>query len=260
MPNPFAPIDRLDFDFDLPSLPSPLARADRWFNQLGEVQRIGIVLLVLLFLVAASLYCLGLGSTVILNRAEAALAIEEAEAAAQQPVVVVPTAVPVVVEPTLALPPTAAPTNPPARAVGKPTQVADFPTPIPAQLLPTIPLQPLPQQRAAAPAEQPVRPRLVAPPEPATPTPPVRGGATTAPSGTRPPAAAAPTSSGTTRGVTPTAAPARNVFATPAPAATAARPAATTAPAAKPAATTAPAAKPIFTNPIATPTPRTSTR
>ena len=74
MPNPFSLIDRLEFDFDLPSPPGVLGRADRWFNRLSEIQRIGVGLMVMLFLAASAFYCLGLGSTVLVNRAEAEFA------------------------------------------------------------------------------------------------------------------------------------------------------------------------------------------
>jgi hypothetical protein len=265
VPNPFAPIDRLDFDFDLPPLPAALGRADRWFDRMSEVQRIGAVFLLLLFLAAAALYCLGLGSTVVLNRAEASLAEAEAQAAAQQPVIGEPTPLP---DPTPTLQPTLAPTLPPTRAPAKPTALADLPTPIPAQLLPTVPLQPQAPPRVAAPVEQPARPRLVAPVEPPTPTPPIR---TTAPAAK--PTVAAPASA-PIRGATPTTKPG-SVFITPAPAATS-RPVSTSAPAAKPGTapvtkptsapvvrpTAAPAIKPtsapIFGNPIG-PTPRPNT-
>src|SRR5436190_14985576 len=91
IPNPFTPIDRLEVDFDLPELPHSLARLDHWYNRLSELQRIGVALLSMLFLAASALYCLGLGSTVLVNRAEASIAAQEAEAAAAVPTVV-PTA------------------------------------------------------------------------------------------------------------------------------------------------------------------------
>ena len=257
MPNLFSPIDRVDFDFDLPPLPSVLGRADRWFDRLNEIQRIGIVFLTLLLLAAAGLYCLGLGSTVLVNRAEAALAAEEAKAAAEQASVVVPTLVPVV-EPTPTTQTTPRPTIAPTRPVARPTQVVDLPTPIPAQLLPTVPLNPQLPQRAAAPAEQPARPRLVAPVEPATPTPPARTAPQTQapPSGTRAPVLGTPPPVNTAvRVATPTTRPG-SVFTTPVPAATT-RPAATSAPAAKPTvAAPKPTSAPIFNNPIG-PTPTT---
>ncbi|MGE3907917.1 MAG: hypothetical protein AB7K36_01105, partial [Chloroflexota bacterium] len=183
MANPFSFIDRLDFDVDLPPLPSSLGRADRWFNRLSEVQRIGVALMVMLFLGASSLYCLGLGSTVLVNRAEAAYAAEEARVAADAAAATaVPTPVPPAPTPTTE--PTAAPTAPPAtaRPTTRPTQVVNLPTPIPAQLLPTVPLLPQPEQRSVAPAAAPARPRLTAPVEPPTPTPPPR---VTAPAPTR---------------------------------------------------------------------------
>ena len=138
VPNPFSLIDRLEIDFELPPVPGPLARADQWFNRLSELQRIGVALMVMLFLAASACYCLGLGSTVLVNRAEAELAAQEAELAAS-----LPTVEPTPVEPgptaTQIVIPTEIPTlRPTARA----TQIADYPTPIPAQLLPTVPLQP----------------------------------------------------------------------------------------------------------------------
>src|SRR6188472_3545251 len=98
LPNPFAPIDHLEVDFELPVPPHSLARLDHWYNRLTEVQRVGVALLTMLFLAASSLYCLGLGSTVLVNRAEAVIAAREAEMAAAVPTPV-PTAVPV--EPTV---------------------------------------------------------------------------------------------------------------------------------------------------------------
>ena len=91
MPNPFSLIDRLDFDFDLPQPPGALGRADRWFNRLSEIQRIGIALMVMLFLAASAFYCLGLGSTVMVNRAEADFAVQQAAMEAA-----IPTALPTV--------------------------------------------------------------------------------------------------------------------------------------------------------------------
>src|SRR5687767_429478 len=137
VPNPFALIDRLEIDFELPPAPGPLARADYWFNRLSEPQRIGVALLIMLFLAASAFYCLGLGSTVLVNRAEAELAALEAELAASLPTVE-PTPEP---EPTatLIVVPTSIPT---LRPTARPTQTIDFPTPIPAQLVPTVPLQP----------------------------------------------------------------------------------------------------------------------
>ena len=256
MPNLFSPIDRIDFDFDLPPLPSAIGRADRWFDRLNEVQRIGIVFLTLLLLAAAGLYCLGLGSTVLVNRAEAALAVEEARVAAEQASLVVPTLVPIV-EPTPTTQPTALPTVAPTRPVARPTQVVTLPTPIPAQLLPTVPLNPQLPQRAAAPAEQPARPRLVAPVEPATPTPPARTAPQTAPSGTRAPVFGTPPPANTAvRAATATTRPSGSVFTTPVPAGTS-RPAATSAPAAKPTvAAPKPTGVPIFNTP-SRPTPTT---
>ena len=253
MPNPFAPLDRLEFDFDLPSLPQPLERADRWFNRLSELQRIGVALLGILFLVASALYCLGLGSTVLVNRAEAEYAAREAGYAAALPTVEPTLTMPgpaatVLVEPTA---PAAQPTTRPANAA-RPTQITEYPTPIPAQLLPTIPIQ-APAQRAVAPVEQ-ARPRIVAPPEPATPTPPARvaapaikpggpasgSGTTPARAGTPTPALAAPVT-----GRTPTVA---------APSTT--RPPATAAPVVRPS-QPAPAGKPtvapVIQNPILNP-------
>lgn len=258
VPNPFSPIDRLDFDFDLPPLPSVLGRADRWFNRMNEIQRIGVVFLTLLLLAAAGLYCLGLGSTVLVNRAEAALAVEEARAAAAAPPTVEPLPTQAAATPTAM--PTIRPTSPPTRAAAQPTRVVDLPTPIPAQLLPTIPLQPQAPQRAAAPVEQaPARPRLVAPVEPPTPTPPARTGAPFAPVATRAPVGGTVAPAATpVRGVTPAAKPG-SVFTTPGPAPTS-RPASTSAPAAKPTVgAPKPTAAPIFTNPIGNPTPTRST-
>src|SRR5688500_17612489 len=146
VPNPFSLIDRLEFDFDLPPAPHPLARADYWFDRLSEVQRIGVVLMLMLFLAASAFYCLGLGSTVLWNRAEAESAAQEAALAATIPTVG-PTEVPP--EPTAAVivVATAVPT---LRPTARPTQTVEYPTPIPAQLLPTVPHQPA-QQRPAAP-------------------------------------------------------------------------------------------------------------
>src|SRR4051794_11513506 len=93
VPNPFAPIDHLEFDIELPALPRGLERLDDWFNRLSELQRIGVALLSMLFLAASALYCLGLGSTVLVNRAEAAIAVHDAAAAAAA---AVPTALPTV--------------------------------------------------------------------------------------------------------------------------------------------------------------------
>ena len=225
MPNPFALIDRLEIDFELPPAPGPLARADQWFNRLSELERIGVALLIMLFLAASACYCLGLGSTVLVNRAEAELVAQEAELAAS-----LPTIEPTPVEPE---PTTTSIVIPTAR----PTQIADYPTPIPAQLLPTVPFQPA-QQRPSAPSQA-APPRLVAPLEPPTPTPPNRGAA---------PAAKPSTGSGTTgppgRTVMPTpafAAPATRPGA-PIPAAGGTRPPGTSAPVAP--ATSAPATKP----------------
>ena len=262
MPNPFALIDRLDFDFDLPPAPAAVDRADSWFNRLSELQRIGVALLLMLFLAASAFYCLGLGSTVLVNRAEAEIAAQQAEIEAA-----VPTAVPTV-QPTEA--PTALATataQPTQRTAARPTQVVEYPTPIPPQFLPTVPIQPAPAQRAAAPADVPTRPRIVAPYEPPTPTPPIRSAAPAAPRSTTAPA---PGSSGSTgapvRAATPTPAftgPAILPRQTPVTGGT--RVPATSAPATKPvqpapAATTAP--KPtsgsIF-NPIATVAPRSGT-
>src|SRR5215210_9518927 len=97
IPNPFSPIDRLEVDFELPFLPQWLVRLDHWYNRLTEVQRVGVALLTMLFLAAAALYCLGLGSTVLVNRAEADMARHEAEIAAAIPTPA-PTAIPI--EPT----------------------------------------------------------------------------------------------------------------------------------------------------------------
>jgi hypothetical protein len=264
VPNPFAPIDHLEFDVELPALPHGLERLDDWFNRLSELQRIGVALLFMLFLAASSLYCLGLGSTVLVNRAEATMAAQEAAAAAAA-AAAVPTAVPTA---NLAEPPpptairiTATPAPRLTAAPSGPTQVGVLPTPIPAQLLPTVPIQA--PQRQAAPVDVP-RPRIVAPYEPPTPTPPAvpTSSARPAPAGT---------ANTTVRGPTPTPAfGAPGILRTPPPAATA-RPGGTSAPApaAKPTsapaqATSAPVAKPtsapIFTNPFpATPAPKPGT-
>src|SRR3954469_5984977 len=170
--NPFAAIDHLDVDFELPEPPATLARIDHWYNRLTEFQRVGVALLSMLFLAASSLYCLGLGSTVLVNRAEADMAAREAEMAASMPTPV-PTAIPIEPTPLPRQVVTATPVPRATAAPAQPTQVAALPTPIPAQLLPTASNPPA-QQRPVAPSEAP-RPRIVAPYEPPTPTPP--GGA-----------------------------------------------------------------------------------
>ena len=269
MPNPFALIDRLEIDFELPPAPGPLARADQWFNRLSEPQRIGVALLVMLFLAASACYCLGLGSTVLVNRAEAELAAQEAELAASLPTID-PTPVEPESTPTAIVIPTEIPTVRPTPAA---TQMIDYPTPIPAQLLPTVPLQPS-QPRPAAPAQA-APPRLVAPPEPPTPTPPARGAAP----------ATKPNTSGGTSGGTPAAkpgaptpalsVPAAKPGAT-APAVVGTRPAggsapvATSAPAPKPGQSTgvtpatrptsAPVINPFPSKPVGTPAAKPSTR
>src|SRR3954469_23593883 len=97
--NPFAAIDRLDVDFELPEPPATLDRIDHWYNRLSELQRVGVALLSMLFLAASALYCLGLGSTVLVNRAESIMAAEDAKAT---PVAtLLPTAVAVVEAPGL---------------------------------------------------------------------------------------------------------------------------------------------------------------
>lgn len=262
MPNPFSPLDRLEFDFELPSLPGPLARVDRWFNRLSETQRIGVALLGMLFLAASGFYLLGLGSTVLVNRAEAAIAAREAELAA------LPTPEPMVTEatptatPSTVIAATSVATPRPTQAV-RPTQITEFPTPIPAQLLPTIPIQP-PAQRSIAPAEAP-RPRFVAPPEPPTPTPPVR----VAPQTTKPVLPATGTGNAPARSGTPTPALPAPIVRTPTPAP--GRPAATAAPATKPSQPVLapkPTTAPVIQNPIsnpaakptAAPTPRPASR
>lgn len=236
MPNPFSPLDRLEFDFELPSLPQPLERADRWFDRLSEVQRIGVALLGMLFLIASALYLLGLGSTVLVNRAEAEYAVREAEYAAALPTAEPTVTMPgpgatTVVEPTAPSIPTALPTT-----IAQPTPIPIYPTPIPAQLLPTIPIQ-APAQRAVAPVEAP-RPRNVAQPEPPTPTPPVRAA----------PPSAKPANNGAAPGRTGAPVPAQAapvIVRTPTPVPVLPRAAATTAPAAKPTAVVRPpAAKP----------------
>src|SRR3954452_17613610 len=78
--NPFAAIDHLDVDFELPEPPATRARIVNSYNRLPEFQRVGVALLSMLFLAASSLYCLGLGSTVLVNRAEAHMAADEARA------------------------------------------------------------------------------------------------------------------------------------------------------------------------------------
>src|SRR5437764_272644 len=93
MPNPFAVIDHVEFDVELPGLPHRLERIDEWYNRLSELQRVGVALLVMVFLAASALYCLGLGSTVLVNRAEAVYAAQEAAAAAAA---AVPTVAPTV--------------------------------------------------------------------------------------------------------------------------------------------------------------------
>lgn len=264
MPNPFSLIDRLDFDFDLPPPPTTLARADHWFNRLSELQRIGAALMVMLFLAAGAFYCLGLGSTVLVNRAEAEFVAQQAAIEAARP-----TTVPTVdVPPPTSVPLVTATPFPTPRQVAKPTQVVEYPTPIPPQFLPTVPLQP-PAQRAVAPAETAPRPRVVAPYEPPTPTPPVRQAAPAAKPGTAGSGTTAPATTGGTparTGVTPTpalAAPSIIRTQPPVTAAPASKPSgqpssgSTPAPAAKP--TSAPAAKPtsapIIQNPLFPTTP-----
>src|SRR3954447_25627479 len=85
IPNPFGPLDRVDFDFELPPTPHGFERVDDWFNRLSEIQRIGVALLSMLLLAASALYCLGLGSTVLVNRAEAIIAQRDAELTAAIP-------------------------------------------------------------------------------------------------------------------------------------------------------------------------------
>ena len=68
---PIEAINRLDFDFDLPPTPPFLERLNRWFDRLTEAQRIASVVLGILLLASASMYFLGLGSTVLVNRTEA---------------------------------------------------------------------------------------------------------------------------------------------------------------------------------------------
>lgn len=259
MPNPFSLIDRLDFDFDLPPAPAALGRADSWFNRLSELQRIGVVLMLMLFLAASALYCLGLGSTVLVNRAEAEIASQQADIEAALPTAV-PTAIPTDV-PTAEATSTPQPTP---RQGARSTQVVEYPTPIPPQFLPTVPIQPAPAQRAAAPADAPTRPRIVAPYEPATPTPPVRSGAPAAPAAPRGTAAPATGSTGApARATTPTPAITGPAIIRQTPASGATRaPAATAAPAAKPAlpaATPKPTSGSIFQNPVATAVPRPGT-
>jgi hypothetical protein len=232
VPNPFSLIDRLELDFELPPVPRAIERADRWFDRLSEIQRIGVGLLAMLFLAASALYCLGLGSTVLVNRAEAALAAQEAELAASLPTVE-PTAMQPEPSPSPLAVATAAPTPQPTL---RPTQITVYPTPIPAQLLPTVPLQPVVPRSAAPPAEAP-RPRIVAPYEPPTPTPPVRtapaaprgttssGSSTTGPNGAPARSSTQQTPSFSAPGAKPTLPPAQSTVV--------ARP--TTAPAAKPA-------------------------
>jgi hypothetical protein len=258
VPNPFSLIDRLDFDFELPPAPSVLERADHWFNRLSELQRIGAALLVMLFLAASAFYCLGLGSTVLVNRAEAELTTQQAAMEATQPAIV-PT---VEVQPPTSVPLVTATPFPTPGQVAKPTQVVEYPTPIPPQFLPAGPSQPA--QRAAAPVETAPRPRVVAPYEPPTPTPPVRSAAPgLAPRGTAPSGAAAPANSGApARATTPTPAPsgpgtAPSIIRTQPPAAGGTRAPATSAPAAPAARPTAgataaakPPSAPIIQNPF----------
>jgi hypothetical protein len=237
VPNPFALIDRLDFDFDLPPAPTALERADHWFDRLSELQRIGAALMVMVFLAAAAFYCLGLGSTVLVNRAETEFAAQQAAFEAARP-----TTVPTVdVPPPTPVPLVTATSFPTPRPAAKPTQVVEYPTPIPPQFLPTVPVQG-PGQRAAAPAETAPRPRVVAPYEPPTPTPPVRQAAPAKP-GTAGSGTTAPATSGGTpaRATTPTPAlGVPSIIRTQPPGANGTRPPGTAAPAAKPTTGTAP--------------------
>ncbi len=157
-----ATIDRLEFDIDLPPAPPALVRLDAWFDLLTEGQRIAAVILAMLVLAATSMYLLGLGSTVMVNRAEAEL------------LALMPTPEPTVEpsrQPTATVPPR------PTATLPRPTVVlptfGPLPTPVPAPVLPPVLQAPVqqPQQArpAIAPAEPlapPTRPRLVATPEP----------------------------------------------------------------------------------------------
>ncbi|HYU21043.1 MAG TPA: hypothetical protein VEQ11_20330 [Chloroflexota bacterium] len=169
-------IDRLEFDLDLPPTPRSLERLDAWFDRLTEGQRIGVVLFAMLFLAAGSMYCLGLGSTVLVNRTEAALALPlPAETVAEA-----------TLEPTWTPLPSATPTYPPPPFLSLP-RTGTLPTPVPPP--PVTPLPQLPRPLAPA-VEVPQRPRIVATPEPTTPpnrvaVTPTRSG-TAAPSGLPP--------------------------------------------------------------------------
>src|SRR5205814_3401600 len=113
---------------ELPALPHGLERLDHWYNRLSELQRVGVALLSMLFLAASALYCLGLGSTVLVNRAEAILA---ADAARATPVpTLLPTAVIVEVVPASPLVITATPIARSIAAPAAPTAVGLLPTPI----------------------------------------------------------------------------------------------------------------------------------
>ncbi len=161
---PLRAIDKLEFDVDLPPSPRWLERLDHRFNRLTEGQRVASVLLTILFLAAAAMYCLGLGSTVLVNRVEA----EQAALLAS-----IPTALPVA-EPasTTAAAPSATlqalPSVIPALA---PALSPVALTPVPPPIVQPIPQQPrLPAPAADVPQPPPQRPRIVAPPEPTTPS------------------------------------------------------------------------------------------
>jgi hypothetical protein len=151
----FRAIDRLDFDVELPPAPRFLERLDRRFDRLSEARRIAAVVLGMLLLATGSLYFLGVGSTVLVNRVEAARAAR----AALEPTPV-PTATP---PPTPTVPPpTPLPTVPPLPTLASPRGIL-VPTPVPAPILP--PTAPVPRPPPPGEGVQPQRPRIVSTPE-----------------------------------------------------------------------------------------------
>jgi hypothetical protein len=203
-------------------------RLEYWYDRLSEPQRVLVGLAGILFLAAAWMYVLGVGSSILVSRTSVETDAGQAEVAEVRPTVslLVPTAEPGQPTPVA---PTAAPT-PSVEAGGNLIAAPDVPE---VTIIPPPPRQVIPVQ--------PLKPRVVA----TTPTP----GRTVVPTPTQRSGPATAPSPGPVRTSPPTnATPAR-------PASTPARTAAPTA--AAPAATKPAASTPVPTSPRqgAAPTP-----
>jgi hypothetical protein len=161
-------------DFDLPPLPARVDRLNRRFETLSEAQRLGAILLAIIATFAASLYFLGMASTVMLNRAEltppSITILDGPQTLVYEPTpTALPRSTPTAVVAVLPGAPTPVPDTGPRRAVGAGTPIAPPDVPSLQQTSRFVGLAPVQSSSgaAAAPAAPaaPERPRVVGTPD-----------------------------------------------------------------------------------------------